>query len=491
MKNQKDRRELPVSKAGLFPVLFHVIISISKNRNSDRERGGIMRTLLKHAMIVTMDDKGQVYTDGNLLFEDDRILQAGTAPVDENTCDEVLDLTGKLILPGLVNTHVHTSQQLARGLADDVDLLTWLHDRIWPYESSMTEEDSYISTLFCAAEQIKAGVTAIAEPGGQFVSGMAKAIEEAGIRAKLANSVMDCGEGLPKAWQHSTEEELNRQEEDIQRFHGTADGRIEVWFGIRTIFNATDELLLRTKELADRYSVGIHMHVAEAKSEVEYVKERLGVQTVTHLKDLGFLGPNLLAAHTVWLTDGEVEMFREHGVKVSHNPASAMRVLGFARVPRMLQEGICVAIGTDGAPTNNRMDMVDEMWVTSLIHKGWRLDPTVVKAQEILRMATANGAKALQDGLLYGSLEPGKKADLIIINPDSVGMQPMHDPIANLVTSMHSTNVESTICNGKWLMRDRKILTFDEKALIQEAKLRAESIRSRAGIWMPERFLMK
>lgn len=491
MKNQKDRRELPVSKAGLFPVLFHVIISISKNRNSDRERGGIMRTLLKHAMIVTMDDKGQVYTDGNLLFEDDRILQAGTAPVDENTCDEVLDLTGKLILPGLVNTHVHTSQQLARGLADDVDLLTWLHDRIWPYESSMTEEDSYISTLFCAAEQIKAGVTAIAEPGGQFVSGMAKAIEEAGIRAKLANSVMDCGEGLPKAWQHSTEEELNRQEEDIQRFHGTADGRIEVWFGIRTIFNATDELLLRTKELADRYSVGIHMHVAEAKSEVEYVKERLGVQTVTHLKDLGFLGPNLLAAHTVWLTDGEVEMFREHGVKVSHNPASAMRVLGFARVPRMLQEGICVAIGTDGAPTNNRMDMVDEMWVTSLIHKGWRLDPTVVKAQEILRMATANGAKALQDGLLYGSLEPGKKADLIIINPDSVGMQPMHDPIANLVTSMHSTNVESTICNGKWLMRDRKILTFDEKALIQEAKLRAESIRSRVGIRMPERFLMK
>ncbi len=450
-----------------------------------------MRTLLKHAMIVTMDDKGQVYTDGNLLFEDDRILQAGTAPVDENTCDEVLDLTGKLILPGLVNTHVHTSQQLARGLADDVDLLTWLHDRIWPYESSMTEEDSYISTLSCAAEQIKAGVTAIAEPGGQFVSGMAKAIEEAGIRAKLANSVMDCGEGLPKAWQHSTEEELNRQEEDIQRFHGTADGRIEVWFGIRTIFNATDELLLRTKELADRYSVGIHMHVAEAKSEVEYVKERLGVQTVTHLKDLGFLGPNLLAAHTVWLTDGEVEMFREHGVKVSHNPASAMRVLGFARVPRMLQEGICVAIGTDGAPTNNRMDMVDEMWVTSLIHKGWRLDPTVVKAQEILRMATANGAKALQDGLLYGSLEPGKKADLIIINPDSVGMQPMHDPIANLVTSMHSTNVESTICNGKWLMRDRKILTFDEKALIQEAKLRAESIRSRAGIRMPERFLMK
>lgn len=449
-----------------------------------------MRTLLKHAMIVTMDEAGQVYTDGSLLFEDDKIVQVGKEMVDESTCDEVIDLTGKMVLPGFVNTHVHTSQQLARGLADDVDLLTWLHDRIWPYESNMTEEDSYISTLFCAAEQIKAGVTSIAEPGGQYVSGMAKAVAEAGIRAKLANSVMDCGEGLPKSWQRSTQEELDRQVEDIRKFHKTADGRVEVWFGVRTIFNATDDLLLRTKELADQYGVGIHMHVAEAKSEVDFVKEKLGVQTVTHLRDIGFLDKNLLAVHTVWLTHEEVEMFRDYQVKVSHNPASAMRVLGFAKVPRMLREGICVSIGTDGAPTNNRMDMVDEMWVTSLIHKGWRLDSTVVKAQEILRMATANGAKALLDENVYGSLEAGKKADLIIINPDSVGMQPMHDPIANLVTSMHSTNVESTICNGKWLMRDRKILTFDEEAVLKEAKIRAAFIRSRAGIQMPKRFPM-
>jgi 5-methylthioadenosine/S-adenosylhomocysteine deaminase len=302
---------------------------------------------------------------------------------------------------------------------------------------------------------------------------------------------MDCGEGLPASWQHTTEEEIARQLEDIRKFHKTADGRVEVWFGIRTIFNATDELLLRTKELADQYQVGIHMHVAEAKSEVDFVQAKLGVPTVTHLRDIGFLGENLLAVHTVWLTNEEVEMFRDYGVKVSHDPASAMRVLGFAKVPRMLKEGICVSIGTDGAPTNNRMDMVDEMWLTSLIHKGWRLDSTVVKAQEILRMATINGARCLLDGDLYGSLEAGKKADLIIINPDSVGMQPMHDPIANLVTSMHSTNVESTICNGKWLMRDRKILTFDEEAVLQEAKVRAAAIRSRAGIRMPDRFPME
>ncbi len=447
-----------------------------------------MKTLFKHAMILTMNEEGLVYQDGSLLFEDDRILQVGNFETDESACDEVLDLSGKIVMPGFVNTHVHTSQQLGRGLADDVDLLTWLHDRIWPYESNMTEDDSYISTLFCAAEQIRAGVTAIAEPGGQYVSGMARAITEAGIRAKLANSIMDCGDGIPKAWQRSTDEELARQVEDLKKFHKTADGRVEVWFGVRTILNATDELLLRTKELADQYQVGIHMHVAEGKAEVDYVKEKLGVQTVTHLRDLNFLDKNLLAVHTVWLTNEEVEMFRVHQVKVSHDPASAMRVLGFAKVPRMLKEGICVSIGTDGAPTNNRMDMVDEMWLTSLIHKGWRLDSTIVKAQEILRMATINGARALQDGDLYESLEAGKKADLIIINPDSVGMQPMHDPVANLVTSMHSTNVESTICNGKWLMRERKLLTLDEEALIQEAKIHAASIRSRAGIVMPERF---
>lgn len=449
-----------------------------------------MKRLLKNAMIVTMNQAGEVYTNGSILLEDDKILKVGAFEVDEASCDEVEDCKGKIILPGFVNTHVHTSQQLARGLADDVDLLTWLHDRIWPYESNMTEEDSYISTLLCSLEQIRCGVTTIAEPGGQFVSGMAKGIAEAGIRGKLAKSVMDCGEGLPASWQKSTDEELAVQEEDLKRFHNTADGRVQVWFGVRTIFNATDELLLRTKELADKYNVGIHMHVAEAKAEVDYLKEKIGVSTVTHLNDLGVLDKNFLAVHTVWLTNEEVEMFRDRQVKVSHNPASAMRVLGFAKVPRMLREGICVSIGTDGAPTNNRMDMVDEMWVTSLIHKGWRLDSTVVKAQEILRMATINGANAVLDGDKTGSLEPGKKADLVVINPDSVCMLPMHDPIANLVTSMHSSNIESTMCDGKWLMKNRVVLTIDEEALLKEAKERADSIRTRAGIKMPHRFIM-
>ncbi len=436
-----------------------------------------------------MDKNSQVYQSGEVLIEDDQIVAVGHIdPALVKPDAEIVDATDKIVMPGLINTHVHTSQQLGRGLGDDVNLLTWLHERIWPYESNMTEEDSYISTLMCNLELIKSGVTSFAEPGGQFVSGMAKAVSQTGIRGILAKSVMDCGEGLPELWQKTTQEELEVQEADIKRFHNTANGRVKVWFGLRTIFNATDDLIIRTKALADQYDVGVHMHVAEIKEEVEFVRETRGATTVQHLENLGVLDKNFLAVHTVWLTDEEVEIFKDRQVKVSHNPAAAMRVLGFAKVPHMLKEGICVSIGTDGAPSNNRMNMIDEMYLTSLIHKGWRLDPTVVKAQEILTMATINGARTILDEENQGSLEPGKKADVIIINPNTIDMLPLHDTIANLVTSMHSHNIESMICDGKWIMKNRKVLTVDEDAIIAEAKERAKSIYKRAGIVLPDRF---
>lgn len=447
------------------------------------------QTYLKNGYIVTMDANENVFDGGGVLVEDDRIVAVGRVAEQQVKPDaEVIDLQGKYVLPGLVNTHVHTSQQISRGVGDDVRFVTWLHDRMWPFESNMTEEDSYISTLACCLEQIRAGVTSFAEPGGQFVGGMARGVKEAGLRAKLAKSVMDCGEGLPPVWQRTTQQELDQQVEDLERYHNTADGRVQVWFGLRTIFNNTNELICKTKELADHYGVGIHMHVAEAHEEIEYTQQVYGEPTVTHLNHLGVLDKNLLAVHTVWLTNEEVALFREKDVKVSHNPASAMRVLGFAKIPRMLKEGICVSIGTDGASSSNRMDMVDEMWLTSLIHKGWRLDPTVVPSQDILRMATINGARALMDDKLYGSLETGKKADLIIIDPFTPSMMPVHDKVAALVTAMHSSNITCTMCDGKWLMRDRKILTLDEEAILREAQRAGEAIYRRAGIVLPDRF---
>lgn len=446
------------------------------------------KTLLKNAYIITMNGSKQAYEKGDILIENDLILEVGKVDLSNAEDAEVVDLTGKIVMPGLVNTHVHMSQQLGRGLADDVDLLTWLRKRTWPYESSMSEEEQYISSLACCIEMIKSGVTSFAESGGFHVNGLGRAVEEIGIRCALARSTMDTGEGLPENWVESTDYTLNKQVEAFENWNDKGDGRIKYWFAVRTIFNATDDLLLRTKELADKYDTGIHMHIAEIPDEIDYVKETRGYSTVEYLSKIGFLDKNILGAHTVWLTDKEVDLFRLHDVKASHNPAAAMRVLGFAKVPEMLEKGVVVSIGTDGAPCNNRMDMIDEMYLTALIHKGRTLNPKKVPAETIIEMATLNGAKTILRENEIGSLDSGKKADLIVINPRGIGSMPLHDVVSNIVYSMHSTNVESTMCNGKWVMKDRKITMVDEEKILNEAEKMADNIRRRAGIYLPDRF---
>ncbi len=450
------------------------------------------KTLLFNAGVITMDRERRQYNKGAVLVEGDRFARVGpSSDLLQEAGDDVdrIDLRGRWLLPGLINTHVHTSQQLGRGLGDDVNLLTWLHERIWPYESNMTEEDSYVSSLLCGLEQIRSGVTCFAEPGGQFVNGMGRAVTELGLRGILARSTMDMGEGLPDNWQQeSTDATLEVQIANYERWHGQANGRIRAWFGLRTIFNNSDELIVRTKELADRYQVGVHMHVAEIEAEVEFARETRGATTVAHLNNLGVLDSNFLAVHCVWMTEEEIRFFAEHEVKVSHNPAAAMRVLGFAKVPEMLEADVCVALGTDGAPSNNRMTLIDEMWLAALIHKGRLLDPTVMPAQTILAMVTCDAARAVLWDDEIGSIEAGKKADLTVINPDSPAMLPLHDPIANMVTSMHAHNVESVMADGRWLMWDREILVVDEAAILAEAKRRAAAIVQRAGIKLPDRF---
>lgn len=438
-----------------------------------------------------MDDEGRQYDDGAITIDGDRIISVGktTDLLSESGPEtERIDLRGHWILPGLINTHVHTSQQLGRGLADDVDLLTWLRERIWPYESHLTEEDSYTSTLLFGLEQIRSGVTCFSEAGGQHVNGMGRAVSELGLRATLARSTVDIGDGLPPAWQQSTDEALAKQRDLFERWHGQANGRIRLWFCLRTIFNNSDELIIRTKELADQVETGIQMHVAEIPEENDFAINARGASTVRHLNQLGALGSNFLAAHTVWLDDDEVEMFAQNDVKVSHCPAAAMRVLGFARIPEMLDAGICVTIGTDSPPCNNRSTLVDEMWLATLIHKGRLLDPTVMPVQTILTMVTRNAARALLWDDAIGSLEAGKQADLMIVDPNTPNMLPLHDPVANLVNAMQANNVESVMVDGRWLMRDRQILCVDEAAILAEAKDRAASVARRAGVQLPDRF---
>lgn len=458
------------------------------------------RILLYGCGIVTMNEELHVYQNGAILIEETRIADIGSSTSlvrkYEGTQTEKIDLSGRWILPGLINTHVHTSQQLGRGIADDVDLLTWLHERIWPYEAALTEEDIYLSTLLCGVELIRSGVTCFAEAGGQHVPGMVAAVSELGIRACLCPSIMDSGEGLPKAWaERSTDACIKLQEDLYDKYNGTADGRIRCWFGLRQILNATDDLLKRTKASADRLKTGIHMHVAEIPFENLHVVETRGVEhgTVTHLEAIGVLGPNLLAAHSVWINDHEVDLFAAAKVNACHCPGAAMHMLGFSPVQEMLEKGVNVSLGTDGAPSNNRMSMVDEMYLAALIHKGKKAythgttDPTALPAEKVLQMATINGARACLWDKEIGSLEVGKKADLVVVDPHNFAMTPLHDPIANFVYSMRSENIESVMCDGKWLMRDRVILTVDEASVLSKASEAAKEVIKRAGIKLPQR----
>ncbi len=446
--------------------------------------------LLHNAGVVTMNDARHVYEDGAILIDADRIVAVGHSEdlLVAHPAAQRVDLRGRWILPGFINTHVHTSQQLGRGLADDVPLLVWLRERTWPYESNLTPHDSYVSSLLVGLELIRSGVTCFGESGGQHVDGMGRAMTELGLRAALSRSTMDETEGLPAVWNDTTDEALDKQAALFAKWHGAANGRIRYWFSLRTIFNNSDALITRTHNLADQYKTGVMMHIAEIREENDYATATRGAATVTHLHNIGALRPNLLAAHCVWMTDDEIGYFADNDVKVSHNPAAAMRVLGFARIPEMLDAGLTVSLGTDGAPCNNRMTIVDEMWLTSLIHKGRLLDPTTMPAETVLQMVTRGGARALLWEDEIGSLEAGKKADLVVVNPNTANMLPLHDPIANLVSAMQAHNIESTMADGQWLMRDGVVQVVDEAAVLDEARRCAAKIYARAGLDVPNRF---
>lgn len=456
--------------------------------------------MLHNAVIVTVDPDSRVFINGALVVSGDKIEAIGQSDEVLNSyshlADEIIDLKGKFLLPGFVNTHVHTSQQLARGIADDVDLMTWLHERIWPYESSMTEDDSYISTLLCGIELIRSGVTCFAEAGGQHVAGMAKAVEQLGLRACLTQSTMDSGEGLPPCWTvHSTDYCIESQKNLYEKYHNTADGRIRVWFGLRQIMNASDRLLLETRDAAEILQTGIHMHVAEIPYENQFVIRTREVNhgTVTYLNQIGLLQRNLLAAHSVWVNDAEISLLSKADVKVSHCPASAMRMLGFAPIKEMLDAGVCVSLGTDGAPSNNRMSIVDEMYLASLINKGREAyirgttNPTALPAEMVLKMVTVNGARSVLWDNEIGSLEVGKKADMIIVNPFSWSMVPLHDCISSLVYCMRSENIDSVMCNGRWILKEQKILNVNEAEIISRAMGASKDLLKRAGIVLPKR----
>ena len=418
--------------------------------------------LIKNAFILSPNTNFE--GKQSLLIKDDVISEIA-AEIDESNVDKIIDATGKILLPGLINTHTHLSMTLFRGLADDLSLDSWLNDHIWPMEANLNGNYCYIGALLGAVELIKSGTTTFSDMYF-YMEDVARAIDEAGIRAVLSYGMIDFGD------EERRENEIKENLTLFENCNGMADGRIKVFLGPHSPYTASEELLIKVRELADKYGMGIHIHVSETQKEIDDVSAEKGLRPFEYLDKIGLLGPDVVAAHSVWLSDEEIEIIRKNDVKVSHNPCSNMKLAsGIAPVSKLLENDICVSIGTDGASSNNNLDLIEELKTASLLQKVSTLDPKVLNSDEAIAMGTIKGAEALGLDSEIGSIEVGKKADIILIDTNSANMVPDSSSLSsNIIYSANGSNVDTTICNGKVLMENKKLTVLDEDEIYAKAR---------------------
>lgn len=419
--------------------------------------------LIKNAIILNPGENDCLKTTSSLLIKDDIIAEIGDNITEK--ADKVIDGEGKILMPGLINTHTHLSMTLFRGLADDLSLDTWLNDYIWPVEAHLNGYYCYIGALLGAVELIKSGTTTFSDMYF-YMEDVARAVDEAGLRAVLSYGMIDFAD------EEKRRAEIAANVDLFKNCNNAAEGRIKVFFGPHAPYTASKELLDEVRDLASKFNTGIHIHVAETQKEVEDILEQTGKRPFEYLDDIGFLGPNVVAAHAVWLSEEEIDIIMDREVKISHNPCSNMKLAsGISPVANMLSHDICVSIGTDGASSNNNLDLIEEMKTASLLQKVATLDPKVLTSEETLAMATINGARTLGLENEIGSIEVGKKADLILIDTDEANMTPDSSCISsNVVYAAKGSNVDTTICNGKILMENRKLTTLDEEEIYKKAR---------------------
>ena len=395
-----------------------------------------MSVLIKRAMLNGREES--IYIEGN------RIASTG-----ENVeADEVIDARGMIVLPGLVNTHTHAAMTLLRGYGDDMPLHKWLQERIWPAEAKLTGEMVYWGTRLAIIEMIRSGTTAFNDMYF-FMEDVARAVDDGGIRAVL-------GYGFLDLFDEERREQEIKKTEGFHRFVKSAgNSRISASVAPHAIYTVSRQGLEWSAEFARENGLRLHIHVSETEKEVKDSIENNGMSPVKYLDSIGFLGNDVIAAHSIWLSHGEMDIYAEKGVWPSHNPASNMK-LGSGIMPysEMRRRGIRPVLGTDGAASNNNLDMMEEMKMAALLQKVSG-DPTALPAQEAIRMATEWGAMAL--GIKAGKIEEGYLADIILIDTKLPEMVPMHSPESNIVYSASGSAVNTTICDGRILMRDRKV----------------------------------
>lgn len=398
---------------------------------------------------------GKVEEGKNILIEGTRI-RSFPEDVEGISSDEVIDGKGMLALPGLINTHTHVAMTLFRSYADDLALMDWLQNMIWPAEAHLDDDIVYWGSMLAFAEMIRGGTTAFCDMY-MFMESCAKAAEKAGIRGNIARGLA----GVTPNGEKALEENIRL----YQDWNNACDGRIRVMLGPHAPYTCPPEYLKKVRDASEKYGIPIHIHLAETKGEVETCIEKFGITPIALMNQIGLFDRPTLAAHCVHVNEEDIQIMAEKHVCVAHNPGSNLKLAsGIAPVPKMRSAGITVGLGTDGASSNNKLDMFAEMRLAALIHKAAALDPFAVKADEAMQMGTAEGAKCLgYDDL--GALDEGKLADIILIDRSGYHWKPRFNSISLAVYAGNSMDVDTVIVNGQLLMRGKKLLTIDKEQL--------------------------
>jgi len=434
--------------------------------------------LIKNGTLITMDQRDSIVR-GDVLITDGRIASVGNTG---QTAETVVDATDCAVIPGFVQTHIHLCQTIFRGAADDLSLIDWLRRRVWPMEAAHTVASIAASARLGIAELIKGGTTcALTMETVNHTAEVFKVVEETGFRATVGKCMMDKGDEVPVELQEQTANSIDESLALLGAWHGKANGRIRYCFAPRFAVSCTRELLQRVAELARERGVIVHTHASENRTECELVQEETGLRNIAYLDSLELTGRHVALAHCVHLSVDEIEILRTTGTNVVHCPSSNLKLgSGIAPIAKLLEQGISVSLGADGAACNNRLDMFTEMRTAALLQKVLH-GPEVLPANRTLRMATIDGAKALGLDAEIGSIETGKKADLSVVRLDRLHATPVTDLVSALVYSATSDDVDTVIIDGRLVMRYRELLTIDEAATIATARAEAEKLMTRAS----------
>lgn len=417
------------------------------------------KLLIKNAFVVTMNPNYDVQQT-DILIHNDRIEKIDTNILSNDY--EVFDATDFLVTPGLIQTHVHLCQTLFRNLADDLSLLDWLKEKIWPFEAAHQPETLRLSVQLGLSELLKSGTSTILDMG--TVNHQDVIFEEllsSGIRAFAGKTMMDFGD-LPHGLHESTHNSIDESIRLLKKWDKTGNGRIRYAFAPRFALSCSDELLVEVGQLAREYNTLYHTHASENQGELELVKKRFGTRNVELFDKFGFAAKNLCLAHCIWLDENEKQLLQQQEIQVLHCPSSNLKLgSGIAPIPDFLKRGINVSIGADGAPCNNNLDIFTEMRLAALIQKPAH-GPESMPARETFKLATINGARALGLENEIGSIEPGKKADITFIKLNQVHSIPFDNVYSKLVYSTHANDVEHLLIDGEWIVKNKCVLTIDE-----------------------------